>query len=97
MKPDDIVFVQYGKIIALLKRIGELEKQLACINYEKPEDMIVELETENRLLNARNTRLQNDSRLLVQRIVERLEAACGASAMPPQIIRKEFLENTLDN
>lgn len=94
MKPDDIVFVQYGKIIALLKRIGELEEQLACINYEKPEDMIVELETENRLLRARNTRLENENRTLVDRIIKRLEAACGATAMPPLVIRKDFLEGT---
>lgn len=44
---------------------------------------IEDLEHENRLLRARNERLQ----ATLGRIAPRLEAACGASAMPPKIIR----------
>lgn len=91
------VFIAYGKLIALVKRIGELEEQMACINYENPDDMILELETENRLLRARNTRLENENRTLVERIIKRLEAACGASSMPPLVIRKDFVEGTTYN
>lgn len=95
--PNDIVHIQYGKLIALVKRVGELEETLACINYENSDDMMVELETENRLLRARNTRLENDNRTLVANIIKRLEAACGASSMPPLVIRKDFLEGTTLN
>lgn len=95
--PDDIIHIQYGKLIALVKRVGELEETLACINYENSDDMMVELETENRLLRARNTRLENDNRTLVTNIIKRLEAACGASSMPPLVIRKDFLEGTTLN
>lgn len=46
--------------------------------------MVAELEHENRLLRARNERLQR----ILDGIVPRLEQACGATAMPPLVIRK---------
>jgi len=52
-------------------------------------DMVAELEQENRMLRARNERLQK----LVESIVPRLEAACGAGAMPPNVIRKLIEES----
>lgn len=42
------------------------------------------MEVEANMLRARNERLQK----LVDSIVPRLEAACGATAMPPLVIRK---------
>ena len=47
-------------------------------------DVVQELELENRMLRARNERLQ----FIVDGIVPRLEAACGASSMPPNVARK---------
>jgi hypothetical protein len=57
-----------------------------CQNYEAS-NQIDELEHENRLLRARNERLQR----CLDGVVARLEAACGASAMPP-LVAKEFIE-----
>jgi chromosome segregation ATPase len=94
--------------------------------------MVAELEQENRLLRARNERMQtelnnaeqqihelkdlltverlaqkdranilnnyenriNELQKLVDSIVPRLEAACGATAMPPLVIKKLIEENT---
>jgi hypothetical protein len=47
------------------------------------------LEVENNLLRARNERLQK----LIDSVVPRLEAACGATAMPPLVIRKLIEES----
>jgi hypothetical protein len=52
--------------------------------------MVAELEQENRMLRTRNERLQK----LIDSIVPRLEAACGATAMPPLVIKKHIEENT---
>ena len=49
---------------------------------------IAELEHENRLLRARNERLE----FMLNAVVQRLEAACGKNAMPPKLIA-EFLKN----
>jgi hypothetical protein len=49
---------------------------------------IAELEHENRLLRARNERLQ----ATLDSIVPRLASACGASAMPPVMIAKHIEE-----
>jgi hypothetical protein len=54
-----------------------------CQNYEQS-NQIDELEHENRLLRARNDRLQKT----IDAIVPRLEAACGATAMPPLLIKQ---------
>lgn len=51
---------------------------------------LAECEAENRLLRARCERLQR----LVDSIVPRLEAACGATAMPPLVIKKLIEEST---
>ena len=55
--------------------------------------MIEELETENRLLRSRNSRLEDELKTIVQRVIDRLEAGFGASSSPPLIIRREFLDN----
>lgn len=57
-----------------------------CQNYETS-NQIDELEHENNLLRARNERLQR----CIDAIVERLEQACGATSMPPVMI-KNFIE-----
>lgn len=49
-----------------------------------------DLEQENRLLRARCDRQQK----LIDLIVSRLEAACGATSMPPLVIRKLIEENS---
>lgn len=54
------------------------------------QDMISELEHENRLLRARNERLQQ----IIDGVVPRLEAACGATAMPP-VMMAEWLKDKL--
>ena len=54
-----------------------------CQNYEQS-NQIDELEHENRLLRARNDRLQKT----IDAIVPRLESACGATAMPPLLIKQ---------
>ena len=58
-------------------------------NYETS-NQIDELELENNLLRARNERLQR----CIDAIVERLEQACGATAMPPVIIKNLIEANT---
>ena len=58
-----------------------------CQNYE-PDNLICELEMENSLLRARNNRLQKT----IDAIVPRLEAACGATSMPPLVIKKMIEE-----
>ena len=58
-----------------------------CQNYE-PDNLICELEMENSLLRARNNRLQKT----LDAIVPRLEAACGATSMPPLVIKKMIEE-----
>lgn len=60
-----------------------------CQNYEL-DNQIAELEHENKLLRARNERLQ----ACIDAIVPRLEAACGASAMPPTVIRDFINQNS---
>ena len=60
-----------------------------CQNYEAS-NQIDELEHENRLLRARNERLQKT----LDAIVPRLEAACGATAMPPTLI-KQLIEDMI--
>lgn len=54
-----------------------------CQNYER-DNQIAELEHENRLLRARNERLQKT----LDAIVPRLEQACGPGAMPPVLINQ---------
>lgn len=49
--------------------------------------LIADLEQENRLMRARNERLQK----IIDGIVPRLEQACGATSMPPLVIKK-FIE-----
>lgn len=51
-------------------------------------DAIAELEQENRMLRARNERLQR----IIDGIVPRLEAACGARTMPPMVAEKFIQE-----
>lgn len=48
---------------------------------------IAELEHENKLLRARNNRLET----IISGIVPRLESACGKNAMPPTMI-KDWIE-----
>ncbi len=60
---------------------GEL--RMTCQAYER-DNQIAELEHENKLLRARNERLQKT----LDAIVPRLEAACGATAMPPTLINQ---------
>lgn len=60
-----------------------------CQNYEL-DNQIDELEHENRLLRARNERLEK----VLESIVERLASACGASAMPPNLIKQFIKDNT---
>ena len=57
-----------------------------CQAYER-DNQIAELEHENKLLRARNERLQRT----IGAIVARLEQACGANAMPPVMI-KNFIQ-----
>ena len=57
-----------------------------CQAYER-DNQIAELEHENHLLRARNERLQRT----IDGIVARLEQACGATAMPPVMI-KNFIQ-----
>ena len=58
-----------------------------CQNYES-RNLIAELEHENNLLRARNNRLQKT----IDAVVPRLEAACGATSMPPMVIKKMIEE-----
>jgi len=51
---------------------------------------IAELEAENKLLRARNERLQS----IIDGVVPRLASACGASAMPPTMMA-EWLKGKL--
>lgn len=51
---------------------------------------VAELEHENRLLRARNERVE----ALLAGVVPRLESACGAAAMPPRLMR-DYLEGRL--
>jgi hypothetical protein len=60
---------------------------MTCQAYER-DNQIAELEHENKLLRARNERLQKT----LDAIVPRLEAACGATAMPPTLI-KQLIED----
>ena len=55
---------------------------MTCQNYEL-DNQIAELELENKLIRARNNRLQKT----LDAIVPRLEAACGATSMPPLVIQ----------
>lgn len=50
--------------------------------------LIADLEQENRLIQARNERLQK----IVDGIVPRLEAACGARTMPAMVAH-DFIES----
>ena len=50
--------------------------------------LIADLEQENRLMRARNERLQR----IIDGIVPRLEAACGARTMPPMVAH-EFINS----
>lgn len=52
--------------------------------------MVAELEQENRLMRARNERLQH----IIDGIVPRLENACGAGTMPPLVAKKFIEENS---
>lgn len=54
---------------------------------EELDFLIADLEQENRLLRARNERLQRT----MDGIVRRLEDACSVGTMPPTII-KNFIE-----
>ena len=55
------------------------------------DELVAELEQENRLMRARMDRLQAERDGIVLAIVERLERACGATGMPPALIRREFM------
>lgn len=51
-------------------------------------DVVQELELENRMLRARNERLQS----IIDGIVPRLEGACGATSMPP-LVARQFIDS----
>jgi hypothetical protein len=53
---------------------------------------IAELEHENRLLRARNERLQ----AMLDSIVPRLESACGKAAMPPRLIHDHINDPAIE-
>ena len=79
----------FGFMDAQLQAFVELVRNEA-LGAQAP-DLTADLEHEARLMRARMERLQAERDGIVLAIVERLERACGATGMPPTLIRREFM------
>lgn len=76
---------QRNELLTKLK--AQQQEPVADPSDRETDLLIAELDYENRMMRARNERLQR----IIDGIVPRLENACGAGTMPPTVI-KEFIE-----